>query len=510
MVLRAFAIAMAMSIVVVSITAAGVVPPQAEQPQFDSRDQPFFDYVAFDRFAGPNRYATAAAVSANHFNPGVPAVFIATGQNFPDALAAGAAAAKLGAPVLLVKNFEVPSETYTELTRLAPQAVYIAGGPGVVSVTVEGIIRTHPSIVGKPVARLWGTDRYATAADIATKLFSPGVPTAYIATGLNFPDALAGVPASGVSPGPILLARRDSVPAPTQSALTHLRPQQIVILGGTGVISDAVAAELQRLTGAPVVRRAGVDRYATAVSISQWAFPDGAEVVYLAIGRNYPDALAGGPAATVPPQSPLLLIDGGTVPSVVVQELQRLHPEFIYLLGGTGVIPDSVMPTVESALGFRSFGEGDQIVGTTIAPGIYAADGGPSCYWERLSGFSGSLDEVIANDFDTTNPVVEIAATDRGFSSSGCGPWSNNLVPLYWEWPTAFDEGTVIVGHDIPDGTYQAPGGTSCYWERLSGFSGEFKDIIANDFDTTNPVVTIAATDAAFRSDNCGTWQPVP
>ena len=74
----------------------------------------------------------------------------------------------------------------------------------------------------------------------------------------------------------------------------------------------------------------------------------------------------------------------------------------------------------------------------------------------------------------------------------------------------SFGDGTYRVGPaGVPPGTYKAPGGGSCYWERLSGFSGELNDIIANDVATRNPIVTIAPSDAGFNTSDCGTWKRV-
>lgn len=70
-----------------------------------------------------------------------------------------------------------------------------------------------------------------------------------------------------------------------------------------------------------------------------------------------------------------------------------------------------------------------------------------------------------------------------------------------------FGDGTYRVGSDIDPGTYRAPGGNSCYWERLSGFGGDLNDIITNEVAVKNPVVTIEASDAGFSTDGCGTWE---
>lgn len=69
-----------------------------------------------------------------------------------------------------------------------------------------------------------------------------------------------------------------------------------------------------------------------------------------------------------------------------------------------------------------------------------------------------------------------------------------------------FGDGTWRVGEDIEPGTYRTGGNDFCYWERLSGFSGEFNDIITNDFSSGPGTVTIQGSDAGFTSQGCGTW----
>ena len=76
---------------------------------------------------------------------------------------------------------------------------------------------------------------------------------------------------------------------------------------------------------------------------------------------------------------------------------------------------------------------------------------------------------------------------------------------------TSFGGGVKIVGSDIQPGTYQSSDSSFCYWERLSGLSGEFDDIIVNDITTEGAaIVSIAPTDVAFSSDGCGTWTLMP
>ena len=69
-------------------------------------------------------------------------------------------------------------------------------------------------------------------------------------------------------------------------------------------------------------------------------------------------------------------------------------------------------------------GDGTYRVGVDIQPGVYRTQGGSGCYWERLAGFSGSLSDVIANNFGAGPQVVQIAATDAAFKTAGCSTWS--------------------------------------------------------------------------------------
>ena len=158
-----------------------------------------------------------------------------------------------------------------------------------------------------------------------------------------------------------------------------------------------------------------------------------------------------------------------------------------------------------------SFGDGTWLVSSNLPAGTYrsATPDQFGCYWERLTGFGGSLPEIIENGFVSYSTVVTIGGSDVGFSSDGCGPWTNNLSPVTPSQTSPIGDGTFIVGVDIASGTWQstaAPEG--CYWERLSGFGGSLDEIISNDFQgTAGPaVVTIGPTDAGFTSDGCGTW----
>ena len=78
-----------------------------------------------------------------------------------------------------------------------------------------------------------------SAAAISRETFAPGVRAVYLATGVDFPGALAGKAALGAA-GPILLTTRDAIPKATRDELARLKPKQVVVLGSEYVVSEAV------------------------------------------------------------------------------------------------------------------------------------------------------------------------------------------------------------------------------------------------------------------------------
>jgi putative cell wall-binding protein len=192
------------------------------------------------RVAGADRYETAVAISASAFDPGVPLVFVATGRNFPDALAGSAAGAHLGAPVLLVPGDTIPAVVVDELTRLTPGAIRVLGGAAAVSDEVVGALAAF----SPDVARLAGSDRYQTAAAVSASAFEPGVERVRIATGANFPDALAAAALGR----PILLVG-GSAPAATIDEAVRLAPSLLEPVGGPAVVSDGTVTSIVRSAG---------------------------------------------------------------------------------------------------------------------------------------------------------------------------------------------------------------------------------------------------------------------
>ena len=292
------------------------------------------------RYDGYDRWSTAAKVSAATYEPGVETAYIATGRDYPDALAGAARAGSEDAPVLLVKEGAIPSATKFELDRLQPENIVVFGGSDVVTGQVESQLRAYTD---GSVTRLFGINRYATATAISADV-EPGVDTVYVASGQNFPDALAGAAAAGAQDSPVLLTKADALPKVTAAELDRLNPGTIVVLGGSGAISDDVETLLAGY--ADVEREFGKNRYDTAVAVSE-GYEAGQDTVYVATGQEFPDALTGA-AAAGHLDSPVLLVKEGSVPRSVETELLRLRAGEIRILGGHGAVSQDVEDALEA------------------------------------------------------------------------------------------------------------------------------------------------------------------
>ncbi len=291
-----------------------------------------------DRIGGSDRYETSVLISQEAYPEGADTVFLGSGEDFPDALSGGAAGGALGAPVLITSASSLPEVVEAELARLEPALIVVLGGEAAVSVAVAEAAESS----GAAVQRLGGANRYETAALIADWAFDPGVPVAYLASGSDYPDALAGAAAAGFTNGPVLLTTPDVLSADAAEQLEALQPERIIVLGGSAAVSEAVATAASAV--APVTRLSGADRYATSAAISAGTFSS-VSVVYLATGGAFPDALSGAPLAAGN-SAPILLVKQDSVSPEVCAEVERLRPETVVALGGTGAVSEVVLTHV--------------------------------------------------------------------------------------------------------------------------------------------------------------------
>ncbi len=313
---------------------------------YPSTTDTFSDKV--ERVYGLNRYQTSVEISKKGWTNS-DYVVLATGANFPDALASIPLSYAYSAPILLTYKDKLPQDVEDEIKRLQSKSALIIGGTSAISECVAYKL----SSLGLTVTRIWGLNRYETAANIARKLkekIGNLSGKALVASGENYPDALASSAFAAYLKMPILLVSKDSIPFSTLQVLSELKINETIVIGGEGVISSSVLSSL------PFAQRIyGTNRYETAKKVAEISLASGMSQSYIlmAAGSSYPDALAGGAYAAKLRAIILLVYPSNLDYSPPVKDYLLSNKEKIskvYILGGQGAIPDSTMHQIDQTI----------------------------------------------------------------------------------------------------------------------------------------------------------------
>ena len=309
--------------------------------EFDISDGSIFGSESMIRIAGDNRYATStAAADALKKSLGVDKfenIIVASGDDYPDALAGSYLAKVKNAPVMLVgkdANTEADVKQYINKNLKKGGTVYLLGGTGVVT------SRFEKSLGDLKVERLGGQTRYETNIAI---LKAAGVDKEdlLVCTGEGFADSLS---ASAVGK-PILLVAGSGVDDTQKKYLGSLKINDIYLIGGTGVVSDKIGTQLKKYDRDDKCERvAGQNRYLTSVAVAKEFFPDGSDSAVLAYAMNFPDGLAGGPLA-LSIKAPLILTDNSGY-SDAVAYAKNAGIKKAVVLGGPTLISDGVVKNI--------------------------------------------------------------------------------------------------------------------------------------------------------------------
>jgi len=190
------------------------------------------------RIAGADRIETAAALATSAFDDADEAL-VATARDFADALAGGALAGQQDVPLLLVEPDRLPAATAQTLATLGVDNVTVLGGASAVD---DRVVAALEDEVDGAVERVFGADRFSTAAEVAAVMDEPS--TALLATGRDFADALAGVPLAAAADAPVLLTEPDRLPAATRGAIDALPLTSLTVLGGDAAVDPAVIDDI--------------------------------------------------------------------------------------------------------------------------------------------------------------------------------------------------------------------------------------------------------------------------
>ncbi|WP_052504485.1 S8 family serine peptidase [Rossellomorea aquimaris] len=254
-------------------------------------------------------------------------VILASGDSFPDSLAASPLASHLDSPILLVKNNQLSGSVKEELKRLNPSHVLMIGGGNAISQDVENEIN-NLSIETK---RLFGVDRYETAVAI-NSVIPYKTNKAFVVSGQNYPDALSVASYSGSMQYPVLFVQKEKVP---QSVSTYIKENEIsktYVIGGQGILSNKVVDSLPG-----DFRIYGLDRYETNYKVHQIFVSADSDSLYFATGAKFPDALSISPLAART-ESPVVLVDRNDNVNLKKSIHLITNRNNYHILGGPGAL----------------------------------------------------------------------------------------------------------------------------------------------------------------------------
>ena len=307
------------------------------------------------RVAGPDRVATAIALSEEGFDAADVAV-LARRDSPADSLATGPVAAADDGPLLLTGRDDLDPRVADELGRLGVDEVVLAGGTAALSQDVEDEVEA----LGVTVTRLAGSDRYETAVLAAQRVLDGDDDVQlWLALGRaeqenrSWPDALVASWAASTLDDAVLLVQPDVLPDATREALEDLDPSRVRLAGGTGAVSAEVADEAAAAAGVAVERLAGANRYATGAAVVDAVGDAAGDRLFVATGRSFADALAAGPVAA--DGGTLVLVDGadlaGSPSGAALLEQRGPSSSGAVLVGGTAAVSSLAEDQVADRVG---------------------------------------------------------------------------------------------------------------------------------------------------------------
>jgi len=209
---------------------------------------------------------------------------------------------------------------------------------------------SYYAVAYEPVRRLAGTDRIDTALTIAKATYPDKISNVILATAGNYPDALAGSVLAQKLNAPILLV--GSTDKDQAKVLNYLKENmdtsgQVYILGGTGAVRAVMEEKVQASGYQNIKRIGGYDAYETAAKITDALQVETGTPVVLVSGRSYADALSISSMAAFK-QYPILLVNQDGIPETVKNELQKIKPEKVYIIGLQGALSPEIEKQVLS------------------------------------------------------------------------------------------------------------------------------------------------------------------
>lgn len=327
------------------------------------------DWSPLERIGGTDRYKTMGLAVYAGFPEKADIAIVASGENFPDALAASSLVGAYDCPLIATNGEALSPEARGQLCRLGVTKVFILGSSNAISDEVEAAIRDLNG--GIETERLEGDTRVETAIAIADEVRSvnDSSDTCILAKSSNFPDALAISAWAAHTSSPIYYSENGGIDEETKQAILDEGFSKVVVLGSEDG-DDGIKQEAVQELGLSAIRLAGPDRYYTAATVLGWttgeyeSSPDpenrlSYDGLVVATGENFPDALVSA-NITNRYHSALVLINGTledgdrtvtteyVIPDWIVPQKESIEHAFV--LGSDAAVSEDVFEWFDEAL----------------------------------------------------------------------------------------------------------------------------------------------------------------
>ncbi|WP_411681658.1 cell wall-binding repeat-containing protein [Clostridium thailandense] len=296
-----------------------------------------------NRLYGDDRYKTSISISNSFSNGKLKNIIIASGRDFPDALAGSVLSKKLNAPIILASDSieeSLDCIQYIKDHLDKDGTIYLLGGAASISNELVDYVKQqgYTSFV-----RLGGQDRFDTNKYIVNSMnVQKGTPIV-IVNAYGFADALSASSVAALNGYPIIMTSNSALTDEAKDMIKNIEPKEVYIIGGYASVGYNVKNQIRELVPSlesdNLISLAGDDRYETSLSICKY-FNVNSDTAVIANGENFPDALSGS-ALAAKLNAPIVLTDGSDI-TKQKEFIDKSNFKNIILLGGPSSIDFSI------------------------------------------------------------------------------------------------------------------------------------------------------------------------
>lgn len=256
-------------------------------------------------------------------------------------------------------------------------------------------------------SRFGGANRYDTAVLTSQNVWKGKADTVIIVGGLDFPDALSAAPLAKKYNAPVLLSGKNELTANTLNEISRLGAKKAFIVGGLSIIPSKVESQLSA-KGISCERIAGSNRYETSTKVAERIGTSNGVVA--AAGLSFADALAIAPIAAKL-QMPILLTPKDSLSPYTATYIQKNNIPKTYVIGGTGVISDTVAKSFKGSVE-RISGKDRYETNTNIINRFKANIDFNKIYIASGTDFADALVAAPAASM-TASPLIMVTESER-------------------------------------------------------------------------------------------------